>query len=394
MSTLKVDTIRNYDSAVDFSQGFNIGGAGIIQNYTESATVPETPTPVNGDYWWDTANDILYRYMDGGFRALGAVPAASFYGDRALFGDGQAVGGLGKIDYIDITTTGNATHFGNFQTTTTNVINHQVSVSGGTRIVFHEQSTNAGSQNIYQTLSKVAPATTGNATDFGDAYHYTYGSGTASNGTLGLFVGGWGRPGSNSGASATALSTMDYITIATEANATDWGSTLSSARFGVDGSGISNTDKALFGGGGGGPSVSYAAQNVIDSFTWTTGSSATDFGDLTNSIYDSAACQSDTRGIWSGGTTGLITNANNVIQYVTIANAGNATDFGDLYTGRTRHSGASNLTRGVFAGGYTSANAEVNTIEYITIANTGNATDFGDLQSTKDRCFGDSGAAS
>lgn len=391
MSTIKVDTIRNYDSAVDFSQGFKLGGADVIQNYTESADVPETPTPVNGDYWWDTANNVLYRYMDGGFRALGLAPGATFYGDRALFGDGQAVGGLGKIDYIDITTTGNATHFGNFQTTTTNVINHQVSVSGGTRIVFHEQSTNAGSSNSYQTLSKVAPATAGNATDFGDAYNYTYGSGAASNGTLGLFVGGWGRPGANSGATAAPLNTMEYITIATAANATAWGSTLSSGRYGVDGSGISNTDKALFGGGA---NSSYAAQNVIDSFTWTTGSSATDFGDLTNSILDSASCQSDTRGIWSGGTTGLITNANNVIQYVTIANAGNATDFGDLSTGKSRHSGASNLTRGVFAGGISAANAEVNTIEYITIANTGNATDFGDLQSTKDRCFGDSGAAS
>lgn len=71
MSTIKVDTIRNYDSAVDFSQGLKIGGTSIEQNYTESADMPETPTPVNGDYWWDTANEVLYRYMDGGFRALG-----------------------------------------------------------------------------------------------------------------------------------------------------------------------------------------------------------------------------------------------------------------------------------------------------------------------------------
>ena len=42
MSTIKVDTIRNYDSAVDFSQGFKLGGADVIQNYTESADMPET----------------------------------------------------------------------------------------------------------------------------------------------------------------------------------------------------------------------------------------------------------------------------------------------------------------------------------------------------------------
>ena len=169
MSTIKVDTIRNYDSAVDFSQGFKVGGVDIVQNYTESATVPETPTPVNGDYWWDTANDILYRYMDGGFRALGEATPIVFTwgGDRGVFAGGdEGSGSVNRIQYIDITTPGNSSDFGD--------LNYWSYKSGGgcTDGTTAQFAGGFGklTNDPYGTvdiIEKITIQTTGNATNFG-----------------------------------------------------------------------------------------------------------------------------------------------------------------------------------------------------------------------------------
>ena len=62
------------------------------------------------------------------------------------------------------------------------------------------------------------------------------------------------------------------------------------------------------------------------------------------------------------------------MDYVTIATTGNATDFGNLLAAKSSIAGLASETRGVFSGGSSS-----NVIQYITIATPGNATDFGDL---------------
>ena len=75
MSTLKVDSITNNGSAVDLTNGaFQIGGNDVVQGYTESATEPSSPT--KGDLWWDTANEVLYQYLNGEFKAIGITVAA------------------------------------------------------------------------------------------------------------------------------------------------------------------------------------------------------------------------------------------------------------------------------------------------------------------------------
>ena len=398
MSTIKVDEIFGDQptDAVDLPNKLKVGGASVEQGYTASGSEPSSPS--NGDYWWDSTNDKLYKYMDSEFKELGVAAGGIFYGDRGVFGSGNADpngpsgNAASQIDYININTTGNGTDFGNMNQHQ-NSINFQCAISNGTTVVIAEQSTNAGSSNNWQFLSQITTATTGNATTFGDAYHYKYGNAGASNGTIGLFGGGYGRPGSNSGATAGNLDVLEYITIATAGNAVNWGGNLSSVR--SVNVGISNANKALFAGGWVSGSSYYGdlvQSTQIDAFTWTTGSSATDFGDLLASTIEGASCQSDTRGIIAGGNPDYdFSNNVNVIQYVTIDTPGNAADFGDLSSTRSRFAGASNLTRGVFGGGITS---QTNTMEYITIASTGNVTDFGDLQNTHSRAFGSSGSAS
>ena len=64
-------------------------------------------------------------------------------------------------------------------------------------------------------MDYITIATTGNATDFGDLTGTNYGQGPASSGTRGVFAGGF-RSGSY-------LRSIDYRTIATTGNASNFG---------------------------------------------------------------------------------------------------------------------------------------------------------------------------
>ena len=64
----------------------------------------------------------------------------------------------------------------------------------------------------------------------------------------------------------------------------------------------------------------------MDYVTIASTGDSTDFGDLTAARFGAAAAADKTRAIWAGGATpGKL----NTIDYVTIASTGNATDFGD-----------------------------------------------------------------
>jgi hypothetical protein len=133
--------------------------------------------------------------------------------------------------------------------------------------------------------------------------------------------------------------------------------------------------RGVFGGGQVAPSSWY---NTIDYVTIDSTGNATDFGDLTNSRAANVGVNSLTRGVFGFGNQGG--SAGNVLDYITIASTGNATDFGDAVTASFGTEGsACDQTRGIFAGGYVAPTRGTNVIQYITIATTGNATDFGDL---------------
>jgi len=120
---------------------------------------------------------------------------------------------------------------------------------------------------------------------------------------------------------------------------------------------------------------------VIDFVTIATAGNATDFGNLTVARATYGAVSSKTRAVAMGGNAGAPGYANyNTIDFVTIASAGNATDFGDLITAISNASFASNSIIGLSMGG---SNGTINTIEFITIASTGNASLFGELSSSQ-----------
>ena len=141
---------------------------------------------------------------------------------------------------------------------------------------------------------------------------------------------------------------------------------------------INRTTPNLNGGARGIFAMSYqpGVSNRIEYVTISTLGDATDFGDLVNSRKFGAALSSRTRGIWAGGGPGAPGHDN--IDYITISSTGNAADFGNLTDNRVEHDGLSTQTRGVFTGGYKQP-AFRDFIDYITISSTGDAKDFGDL---------------
>jgi len=304
---------------------------------------------------------------DGGIVEAGGGGGGGGGSGRGLFAGGNANIPLtntvfNTIDYITISTAGNATDFGDLT-----VARYYVSgCSSSTRGLFGGGITPLVTTN---TIDYVTIATTGNATNFGGLSVNRYGYGSCSNSTRGLFGAGLWMP------VVTNLNTIDYVTIATTGNATDFGD-LTAIRSGV--SGCSSPTRGVFGGGY--EFVSQVTYNIIEYVTIATTGNATDFGDLTIARSTAASCSSSTRGVFGGGGTDVAYS--NTIDYITIATTGNATDFGDLSVTRTYPVGSSNSTRGVFGGGSqatTPVITYINTIDYITIATTGNATDFGDL---------------
>jgi hypothetical protein len=81
--------------------------------------------------------------------------------------------------------------------------------------------------------------------------------------------------------------------------------------------------------------------NVIDYVTIATAGNATDFGDLLAAGSGLAGCSSSTRGVFGG------INGTNVIQYVTIESTGNATSFGQLTVARQYLAACSNAHGGL-----------------------------------------------
>ena len=130
-------------------------------------------------------------------------------------------------------------------------------------------------------------------------------------------------------------------------------------------------------------SPSTARSNGIDFITISTTGDATDFGDLSRRASYVGTCSSRTRGIIAGGNEDNSSNAINTIDFITISSTGDSQDFGDLPLAINAHYGHSNNTRGVFATGYNPSPSftSAKDISVLTIASTGSAFDGGDLSS-------------
>ena len=216
------------------------------------------------------------------------------------------------------------------------------------------------------TIEFITIASTGNATDFGDLVQKIRDQSSAGNQTRGIFAGG------QEDTANAEVNVIQYLTIASLGNSIDFGDLSVVRKEGNNGQ-VNSAVRAIFAGGYDAPNNFF---NTIDYVTISTTGDAQDFGDLTqgrNRI--SGACNS-TRGVFSGGYAAP--TRVNTIDFITITSTGNAQDFGDISQDTMSRPGASSPTRGVFFGGGQTP-GRTNSIEYITIAQTGNSVDFGDL---------------
>ena len=215
------------------------------------------------------------------------------------------------------------------------------------------------------TIEYLEINTTSNALDFGDLSFGSASGASCGSSTRGLIGGSYISPSVTG-----SLNNIDYITIASTGNGADFGDLTQGRSYLAS---FSSSTRGIWAGGVGSPTPSPYMSNTIDYVTIATAGNATDFGDSADvAYYGAQGASSPTRGIWSGGSP-----SEDMIQYVTIASTGNANEFGNLSADRKGPCEASSSTRCIIVGGYTPT--VLNTMEYITIATTGNAKDFGDL---------------
>ena len=311
----------------------------------------------------DTANLEYFRGKTIGWSQFelinpnlgGGTGSNTGLGVRALFGGGHSPGYVDTIDFVTISTLGNAQDFGDFAGADRGFGG---GASSRTRALFMGGYQGSAQDNI----DFVTIANTGNATDFGNLVAAnSRPKGMAADQVRALFAGGDQQPGTR------AVATIDFVIMATEGNAQDFGDLTAACRSGTS-STMGSSTRGIFAGGNTNPT--FVA--TIDFVTVATTGNASDFGDLTAATTQAGAFSNSTRGVLGGGQSPSNTNK---IEFITIASEGNATDFGDRTNSVEQVSGASSPTRGIFAGG----NPYTNVIDFVEILTTGNATDFGDL---------------
>jgi len=273
---------------------------------------------------------------------------------RGIFAGGDP--GVNTIHYIQIQSQGNSQDFGDLTYATIGA----GGVGSSTRGII-AAGYGPGLGGNTNRMDYITISTSSNGTDFGDSTEARHELGCASSDTRGLFGGG---------TTPSFSDVIDYVTIATIGNAVDFGNLTDGRR---NAGGVSSPTRAVFSGGRDDTPASDTEKNILDYVTIASTGNATDFGDLTVARGRHASVCSSTRGVFAGGDPGV-----NVIDYITIASTGNATDFGDTITTVSNSSGgASNKTRGVFLVAMISPSS-TNAMQFVTIATTGNSVDFGD----------------
>jgi len=360
------------------------------------------------------------------------------FGDLATAGSGtqasnsiraiKSKGGATDIDYVTMATKGNAADFGNM----IDSYGADASASNETRACYvggYSVPTFSPGWNINR-IEYVNLPTLGNMADFGDLTQGRANQAAGSNGTRGIFAGGY-----NGG----TVSNTDYITMATTGNAIDFGdlsagfaalssnspirlycaggqpgstginyftfSTLGNSLVwgdlpvkGAQGAGSASHTRGIFQMGEAASPLG-AASNRLESISMTASGNSTDFGDLTVGRQDTYCVAAQGHGglqlgfaprssvTYMPGSGRILSNGGNAphggtIEYTNISTLGNGVDFGDSAGGSTRaYCGAtSNMTRAMFMGGDTPS--KTNLVDAVDFASRGNSFDFGNLTAT------------
>ena len=236
---------------------------------------------------------------------------------RGIFFGGSEPGFRNIIDFVIMSSSGGANDFGDML----------VAPLAGSSLSNTTRGIHAGgllaptpSYTKSNLIEFKTIASVGNASNFGDLSEVNSGAATCASPTRGIF---------NQGGVPTYKKTIEFITIATLGNTTNFGE---SSKSGANSPmGASSTTRGVFAGGQ--FDNPYPQTDIIDFITIATEGNAQDFGDLAAATSHGSGLSNSIRGLFAGGSS---PNKTNVISFVTIASAGNASDFGDLTVARDR----------------------------------------------------------
>ena len=189
---------------------------------------------------------------------------------------------VNTLEFITIANTANALDFGDLYF----AIQHKAPMSNQTRGIFAAGIT----PTSRLMMSYITIATLGNSQDFGDSIGGSYGmnqGGQAGSSTRGLIAGG------SSNSAPAEVEKIQFVTFATLGDAQDFGDLVD--QNGYFNAGASSGTRALFAGGGniGSPFVTV---NTIQFVTIATTGNATDFGDVAVVNVNSVGTMSDSHG--------------------------------------------------------------------------------------------------
>ena len=308
--------------------------------------ITDTPTEPSDNFETTSANGVWSLAEALSYVKAGVWPTAGNVVPIGLFSGGGSRRTV--IDKIVITTTGNATDFGD--------LNQRLEEAAGFSSTTKSFTSGGYFNGLLNNIQTVNFATAGNATDYGDLTVARNSCAGTSNTTRGLTFGG---------DSFSSKNTIDFITMASSGNASDFGDmTRSCYRLGA----AANSTRAVSFGG------TNTNNNIIDYVTIASTGNATDFGDLT--------ANNDGMGGTSSGNTAFSLGGNSSgkykWEYFNITTTGNATSSSDASAEHLIGMGAvADSNKAVIAG---ADNTLINTtISYVTVSSKAGWSDFGDL---------------
>ena len=235
---------------------------------------------------------------------------------RGVFAGGTYGGDDNVMEFVTIATTGDAADFGDMA-----------------------QSSNPGGGGGDQTrgiLSGGAPSnmisffnitSLGDATDFGADQPFTGAyAGAFSSPTRTVMFGGRSSP-------YVAHNSIWYVTTQTTGFVADFGDYTNQQHSGagiLNAAGASNTTRGIIAGGFNNTSPSGQNTNQMEFLTIATTGNSTDFGDLTTSQQMSKGAGSSIRGFLAKDSPSLLTSGNHAVDSVIFTSLGNSTHFSDL----------------------------------------------------------------
>jgi hypothetical protein len=297
----------------------------------------------DGIKWWEIA--VSSPDLNGGARGLIAS-------GRISSGNPSNV-----IDYVTISTAGNAIDFGDVTQAAESLFNGECA----SKVRMIKWGGYPGGH--VNTIEYITFSSTGNAVDFGDMTHTVRGGGSLSNATRGVSAGGL---------NPTHLNNIDYITIASTGNSVDFGD-LTEVKDNC--TGMASPTIGLFMMGSPDPSTQ------INRITIATTGNAVYFGDSFTRGWGGGSCSSGTRAVYAGGHQGASPYPTTVAMYeYSFTSRGWQGNWGDLTTSSRSVGNCSSSTRAVWPMGTDeeSPNA-INNIDYTSMQTRGLAVEFGDI---------------